>query len=177
MNERGSARYPLIKGRNVDSDGVARDVYFVLHDISDEDLAEEFGVAWAGGLVGTPEAATSDAIYHDGLWTFFGDLPNPVPAIGSPDQSADNTYTPLRRVEINGKSVVVNATYVNWGAEPWEQLRIDHSCVSFPDDPPNTGCKYNGSAWGDFESSGHALEIHTGLDRRGQPQELHSLLP
>ena len=58
----------------------------------------------------------------------------------------------------------MNAVYVNWGDEAWEQLRIDHSCVSFPDDPPNTSCHYNGRVWADWTESGHALDIHTGTD-------------
>lgn len=166
-DERGSIKIPMIKGTNND-DGVLTDVYFVLHDISDEELAEEMGIAWAGALTETPVSSTSEAsVDENGHWTFYGDLPNPVTALdtnpaGIPPQSSTNDYSPLRRVKIKGKDVIVNAFYVNWGSEPWEQLRIDQSCVGFPDLPPNSNCKYNGAVWGALNASGHALEINTG---------------
>lgn len=162
-DERVSIRLPLTRGINVDSDGNEREVWFVLHDISDRELADEMGLAWAGGLQGLSEAATAEAeLSASGVWTLFGDLPNPVTkqsGVNPPDippQSADNTYSPLRRVNIAGKDVIVNAFFVKWGDESWEQLRIDPNCV-LPDDPPNTSCTYNGQVWGDV--SGHALEI------------------
>jgi hypothetical protein len=164
-DERGAIKIPLKKGVNVDSQGNETDVYFVLHDISDEDLADELGVAWAGGLVGTPEAATSAASVADsGVFTFFGDLPNPITRPSGnndpniPAQSTTNDYSPLRRVNMGGKDVIVNAFFVKWGEEEWESLRVDHDCV-FPDDPPNTNCMYNGRVWGD--TSAHSLEINT----------------
>ena len=159
-DERGMFTYKLLKGVN-DDNGVKTDVYFVLHGISNEELADQYGVIYAGGLRSTPIEATSPAsVSASGQWTFYGNLPNPVPAPGSPPQSAANTYTPLRRVKMGDKVVVVNAFFVKWGDQAWEQMRIDHSCVSFPDDPPNTSCMYNGSAWGvDPVNSGHALAI------------------
>ncbi len=168
QDERGKITYPLVRGINKDG-AVETEVFFVLHDISDEELADELGVIYAGGLRGTPLAATSPASVDPdtGEWTFFGDLPNPIlspasPALGAPEQSASNTYTPLRRVEIDGKTVIVNAFFVSWGDEDWEHMRIDQSCHSFPDDPPNTACMYNGSGWGgDPINSGHALDINT----------------
>ncbi len=167
-DERGTFTYSLMKGTNNDG-GVETEVFFVLHGVTDEELADELGIIYAGGLVGTPMAATSPASVDPvtGEWTFFGDLPNPilspaVPAPGAPAQSATNTYTPLRRVNIDGKDVIVNAWFVNWGDEEWEQLRIDYSCVAFPDNPPNTSCMYNGSTWGGHPTnSGHALDIDT----------------
>jgi hypothetical protein len=165
-DERGSIKIPLLRGVNID-DGVKTEVFFFVHDISDENLAGKMGLAWAGALVDTPEAATSEAtLSEDGLWTFYGDLPNPVTALdknpaGIPPQSDDNTYTPLRRVTIGGRAVVVNAVFVSWGDQPWEKMRVDKSCVGFPDDPPNTACPYNGNAWGGLDESGHALEIKT----------------
>ncbi len=164
-DERGSIKLPLRKGINIDHDGNERTVFFVLHDVSDEALAEEMGIAWAGALEGVPEAATSTAtVAGSGVFTFYGDLPNPITKMkggnpaGIPAQSADNDYSALRRVNIAGKDVIVNAFFVNWGNEPWEQLRIDPDC-NFPDDPPNTNCMYNGRIWG--ENSAHALEIVT----------------
>ncbi len=165
-NERGLARYPLRKATNIDHEGKEREVFFVLHDVSDEELAEQFGVAWAGGLIGTPDAATSAATYENGAWTMYGDLPNPITRrldgnpTGIPPQSADNDYSPLRRVTIDGKEAIVNAFFVQWGEEEWERMRIDQTCTSFPDDPPNTGCMYNGQRWGG-DGSGHAVEIVT----------------
>ena len=146
------------------------EVFFVLHDISDLELSEEFGVAWAGGLIGTPPGAISEASYEGGRWTFFGDLPNPIKFMPLdnplntpiPGQSGSNTYSPLRHVTIGGKEVLVNAFFIHWGEEFWEKLRVDVNCVfpdDFPDDPPNTKCLYNGEFWG--TDSAHALEINT----------------
>ena len=173
-DERVVLKVPLRKGMNIDSNGNMREVFFVLHDVSDEELAEEMGLAWAGGLSGTPEAATSEATFDGTNWIFMGDLPNPITFMGPqpqrdmlnapiPAQSADNTYTPLRRVTIDGKDVLVNAFFIKWGDEFWEQLRVDVNCApdseNFPDDPPNTRCRYNGENWG--VDSAHALDINT----------------
>jgi FtsP/CotA-like multicopper oxidase with cupredoxin domain len=172
-DERGAITYSLMKGIN-DDDGVETEVYFVLHDVSDEELADELGIIYSGGLTGTPEAATSPAsVSEDGEWTFFGDLPNPVVATGSPPQDDNNTYSPLRRVNLGGKDVIVNAFFVEWGDEAWEQMRIDHSCVAFPDDPPNTSCPYNGAVWADLEDSGHALAIDTDSEDPTVTLKLH----
>ena len=196
-DERAVAKVPLRKGTNIDSAGNEREVFFVLHDISDEDLADEFGIAWAGGITDTPVAGTSTASYvagdRDGGhtpghghkkddWTFFGDLPNPISfgpghaALNAslPPQSAANTYSPLRRVNIDGKDVIVNAFFINWGDEFWEQLRTDVNCVipdDFPDDPPNTTCRYNGDNWG--LDSAHALEINTNGSKPFARMKLH----
>lgn len=173
-DERVVIRFPLTRGTNIDADGNEREVFFVLHDVSDKELAEQMGLAWAGGLENTSVEATAEAnLSASGVWTFYGDLPNPItrsnPAfvhLNDPDipaQSADNTYTALRRVNIAGKDVIVNAFYINWGSESWEQLGIDENCDpnvpgNFPDDPPNTSCRYNGENWGG--DTGHALDIN-----------------
>ncbi|GAB4199559.1 MAG: hypothetical protein Tsb002_35220 [Wenzhouxiangellaceae bacterium] len=164
-DERGALKIPLHRGINIDHNGNEREVFFVLHDISDEELAEEMGLAWAGRLRTVPAAATSEAtVSPSGVFTFFGDLPNPVTKQSGvnpadiPPQSADNDYSPLRRVNIAGKDVVVNAFFISWGEESWEKIRVDENCV-LPDDPPNTSCMYNGQIWGD--TTGHALEINT----------------
>jgi FtsP/CotA-like multicopper oxidase with cupredoxin domain len=167
-DERAVGKIPLRRGINIDLDGNQREVFFVLHDISDRELADEIGVAWAGRLSETPVAATSEATFDENGWTFFGDLPNPVKRVhgdfvhlndpAMPAQSASNDYSPLRRMNIAGKDVVVNAFYIQWGDEDWEHLRIDENC-DMPDDPPNTACRYNGVNWGG--DTGHALEINT----------------
>ena len=184
-NERGVARYTLDRGINRDADGNEREVFFVLHDISDEALAEEMNIAWAGGLQNTPVAATSEALYEDGRFVFLGDLPNPItrPKSGQeedgvvvadhpdiPPQSDANTYSSLRRVNIDGKDVVMNAFFVKWGEQPWEQLRVDEKC-RFPDFPANTGCIYNGPTWG--LTSSHAVEINTDVDEPYLRIKLH----
>ena len=186
-NERGIATYKLKKGINIDSLGNERDVWFLLHGVSDEDLADEMGIVWAGGLVDTPVAASAEAsVSESGIWTFYGDLPNPITALnasvpdgevnpaGIPAQSAANTYSPLRRVNIAGKDVVVNAIFAQWGDEIWEHPRIDQTCTSFPDNPPNTTCMYNGNTWGGVTDSGHmlALEIN-GPDDSYASYKLH----
>lgn len=169
-DERSVGKYPLRRGINIDAQGNQREVFFILHDISDEELADDMGIIWAGGLVGTPVAGTSEAeVSESGVFTFFGDLPNPITRTNPdfvqfndpnlPPQSADNTYSPLRRMTIAGKQVIVNAFFIQWGDEDWEHLRIDENCTSFPDEPPNTTCRYNGRNWGG--DTGHVLEINT----------------
>ena len=166
-NERGTATYPLTKGTNIDENGVASEVWYFLHDVSDEGLADELGLAWAGALEKTPDAALADAtVSESGHWTFYGDLPNPVWANdenppGIPDVDDNNTYSPLRRVNYGGKDVIFNAIIIKWGDQPWEHNRIDKSCVSFPDLPPNTTCLYNGNEWGGLNASGHVIELDT----------------
>ncbi len=166
-NERGTATFPLTKGTNIDAAGNEREVFFFLHDVSDESLAEELGLAWAGALVNTPVAASAEAsVSESGHWTFRGDLPNPVYANdenpeGIPPVDDNNTYSPLRRVNYGGKDVVFNAIFIQWGDEPWEHNRIDESCTSFPDEPANTTCPYNGNEWGWLHQSGHLVELVT----------------
>ena len=166
-NERGTITFPLTKGTNIDADGVATDVWYFLHDVSDEEIADELGLAWAGALSKAPIEATGVAeVSVSGQWTFHGDLPNPIWANdvnppGIPAVDDFNTYTPLRRVNYGGKEVVFNAIIIKWGDEPWEQNRIDKSCVSFPDLPANSTCFYNGATWGGLESSGHVLALDT----------------
>ena len=166
-NERGVATYKLTKGYN-DDDGVITEVWYFLHDVSDEDLAEEMGLAWAGRLTNTPIAATSTAsVSLEGIWTFDGDLPNPITAlnggnpVGLPPQDDNNDYSPLRRVIIDGEEVVFNVIFAKWGDQPWEHSRIDETCVAFPDQPPNTTCMYNGNTWGGLHDSGHMLALDT----------------
>ena len=167
-DERAVGRIPLRVGTNIDHEGNERTVYFILHDISDRELADEIGIAWAGRLSSTPLAATSEARFDENGWTFFGDLPNPVKRVhpefvalndpNMPEQSDSNDYSPLRRMNIAGKDVIVNAFFIQWGDEDWEHLRIDPNC-EMPDDPPNTACRYNGRNWGG--DTGHVLEINT----------------
>jgi len=194
-NERGAITFELATGNNIDADGNVRQVYFIMHDVSDEELAEELGVAWAGNLANTPVAASSEASVDEaGNWTFYGDLPNPVwanpacrisdgidpdsgEACPNPDAipaiTETNTYSPLRRVNYAGKNVVFNMIFIKWGDEPWEQNRTDRSCVSFPDEPPNTSCAYNGTAWGRIDNSGHVVELNTDADPPYVTLKLH----
>ena len=166
-NERGTVTFPLTKGINIDDEGVETEVWYFLHDASDEEVADELGLAWAGALTKTPEAAMSAAtIADDGSWTFHGDLPNPVWANdenpeGIPEVDHENNYSPLRVATYNGKEVIFNAIIVKWGDQPWEQNRLDKSCVSFPDLPANTKCLYNGEVWGGLNASGHVVAMET----------------
>jgi len=179
-NERGIATYKLSKGTNIDANGVETEVWFFLHDVSDEELAEEMGLAWAGRLTGTPIEATSTAsVNRKGEWEFYGDLPNPITALnggnpeGLPPQNSENTYSPLRRVTIDRKDVIVNAIFAKWGDQPWEHPRIDMTCVAFPDQPPNTTCMYNGNTWGGQFDSGHMLALDVDADPPYASYKLH----
>jgi len=195
-NERGAITFELSTGTHVDADGNEREVYFIMHDVSDEELSEELGIAWGGGLTGVNPAATAEAsVKRMGgklEWTFYDDLPNPVwanPAcrVGDPDVngeaclndanipdvSATNTYSPLRRVNIDGKDVVFNIIFIKWGDEDWEQNRIDRTCLSFPDTPPNTSCAYNGTQWGRYNNSGHVVDMDTDANPPWVSLKLH----
>lgn len=178
-NERGTITFPLTVGTNIDADGNETSVYYFLHDVSDEEIAEELGLAWAGALENTPEAALATAeIDANGHWTFHGDLPNPVWANdenpeGIPPVSDDNTYSPLRKVTYNGKEVIFNAIMIKWGDQPWEQNRIDKSCTSFPDLPANTSCPYNGDIWGGLNASGHLVALDTDSENPTVTLKLH----
>ena len=116
-NERGTVTFPLSKGTNIDANGKQTDVWYFLHDVSDEKLADKLGLAWAGGLNKAPVEGTAEAgVSEDGHWTFYGDLPNPVHAIdenpaGIPDVDDNNTYSPLRRVNYGGKAVIFNCDH------------------------------------------------------------------
>jgi hypothetical protein len=180
-NERGAITFELSKGTNIDNDGNVTDVYFIMHDVSDEALAEELGIAWAGNIAHVSDAASSTAsVSPSGKWTFYGDLPNDVwanppcrvsdgdvngEACLNPDSIADNDesndYSPLRKANYGGKDVVFNMIFMKWGDESYEQNRVDVSCVSFPDTPPNTSCAYNGTQWGRMNNSGHVVEMDT----------------
>jgi len=189
-NERGAITFELRKGINVDNEGNSSEIFFIMHDVSDEALSEELGVAWAGGLTGVNPAATSEASVDEaGNWTFYGDLPNPVwanpacragdvidpanpPANWLPGEACgnpadipavdpNNGYSPLRRVNYGGKDVVFNMIVISWGDEPWEHNRVDESCTGLPDNPANTVCAYNGKEWGRPDKSGHVIELDT----------------
>jgi hypothetical protein len=199
-NERGAITFELERGINIDEDGNEREVFFIMHDVSDEDLAEELGIAWAGNIANVSEAASAEAsVKRKGNkleWTFYGDLPNAVWAnpqcrVGEPpsadalpgetcpnpasipDNDESNTYSPLRRVNFDGKDVVFNMIFMKWGDEPFEQNRVDQNCVSLPDSPPNTTCAYNGTAWGRIDQSGHVIEMDTDADPPYVTLKLH----
>lgn len=165
-SERATIKFPLKKGTNIDNQGKQTTVWFILTDVSDEELANSMGLAFSPILAVTPPAATSPATLTGdvngigGQWTFSGDLPNNVERnIGGAE---NNGYSPLRKVTIGGKpDVIVNATFIKWGRRLGERLRIDRSCVSFPDNPPNTNCPYNGAKPFSRHRSGHVLDIDT----------------
>lgn len=164
-HERATIKFPLKKGTNVDNQGKQTTVWFILTDVSDPELADSMGLAFSGVMANTPPAATSPASLTGdvngigGQWTFFGDLPNNVER--SLPGAENNDYSPLRVVEIGGNTVVINAIFVKWGKRLGERLRIDRSCVSFPDNPPNTNCPYNGARPFSRHRSGHVLDIDT----------------
>lgn len=144
------------------------EIFFVLHDMSVESVAAEFGVAYAGRLHDIPDAALGGACIYDpnsDVWYFEGDFPNPV---GGANQAGidpailhSNNYGPYRKVTIDGQVVVINAMFVKWGDNAGEQLRIDENC-EFPDEPPNTSCKYQGNVWGQGKiSTGHGFSNST----------------
>ena len=193
-NERGAITFRLRTGTNIDSNNVERQVYFIMHDVSDEETAEELGLPWAGGLIGMNLAATADASVDEaGNWTFYGDLPNPVWAnptcrvgedsgnpddpclndAGIPDVSEANTYSPLRVANYGGKEMIFNMIFMKWGDEDWEQNRTDRSCDSLPDSPPNEVCAYNGKKWGRHDASGHVIEMNTDNDPPYVTLKLH----
>eukprot|EP00457_Paulinella_chromatophora_P000331 gb/GEZN01000331.1/.p1 GENE.gb/GEZN01000331.1/~~gb/GEZN01000331.1/.p1 ORF type:complete len:1384 (-),score=143.38 gb/GEZN01000331.1/:745-4896(-) len=176
QDERAWVKLPLQKGTNIDSTGRTTDVFFVLHDMSDEVLAKQFGVSYAGGLAQTPTKATCRAEYDakKKAWTFLGDLPNPInrnlPNIFKQNLPEYNNYSPLRRVVIDSKQIVVNAFFVRWGSTPDKQLRIDVNC-NFPDFPPNTACMHIGKEFG--ANTGQLLSINVDKEPFSATFKLH----
>ena len=162
-DERGTITIPLLQGINND-DGVETPVYFFLSEVSTEALAEQFGIGHAGiwEISPPPAASVGTATYENGQWTFYGDLPNPIPSAGSPPQDDNNTYTPIRAVEIDGEIVYFNIPIVSWGPNAWERLRVDTHCT-FPDNPANTNCRYQGKDLG-TATSGQIVGLDLGPD-------------
>ncbi|TPV92602.1 MAG: hypothetical protein B7733_24930 [Myxococcales bacterium FL481] len=166
-DERGTITMPLQVAVNEDDDGNETDVYFFVSEVSDEDLAAQFGVGYMGALDGAgapPAGSVSPATYTNDTWRFFGDLPNPIPTAGdnSPAQDQANTYTPVREVIIGGETVYFNIAFVAWGDDPWEKLRIDTHCT-FPDNPASQNCRYQGKDLG-TTTAGQIVALDLGAD-------------
>lgn len=143
---RGTIVQQLITG-TITSTGAT--VYFVITDASDRDFAELVGAVRADSLAKAPAAATEEAEFDDlidgvvdgqGTWTFTND-PGRVARCNSDDIDddlaghctvdqvlppvANPDYSPLKRINWNGKTVTVNAPFVRWGDDPGQQLLID----------------------------------------------------
>ena len=163
FDERARITIPLQVGIN-DDNGVKTPVYFFLSEASSEEVAEEFKIGHAGiwEITPPPEASVAEAKYENGEWTFYGNLPNPIPTAGidTPPQDPNNTYTPVRKVEINGQTVYFNIAFVSWGSNSWEHLRIDEHCT-LPDYPASTACRYQGKDLG-TTTAGQILELDLG---------------
>ena len=102
---------------------------FVITDASDKDFAEMFGAIRANSLEKAPDATVETAIFDNGSWTFFEDaglVARFHPSTGEVLPPVTNpNYSPLKRIEWNGKTVTVNVPFVKWGDEPGQQLVID----------------------------------------------------
>jgi len=123
--DRGTITLPLIKG-TITSTG--EDVYFVLSDVSDEDFASQYGGIPSDALSEAPEEAVEQAMFEDGVWTFFEDpgLVARFDAEGSVSPPVANpNYSPLKRFEWNGKTVTANVPFIKWGDEPGQQIIVD----------------------------------------------------
>jgi len=115
---RGTIMQPLLTG-TIASTG--QQVLFVLTDASDQEFAEMFGAICADSLAQAADEAVEAAIFESGTWTFFEDPGrvarfdaggNVLPPVTNPD------YSPLKRIDWNGKTVTVNAPFVKWGDGP-----------------------------------------------------------
>lgn len=155
--ERGLVTYPLYHG-TIASTG--NRVFFVLSDISDKELAEEYGVLHGRTLPDAFDEGVEDgSTFSDGEWVFQEDpgrmvyeAPrdsegNCTPAdpdapsgtalnpIQDPDNtwdshcivrsSANQEYSPLKRVDYEGRTVWVNAPFIQWGPHEAERIKVD----------------------------------------------------
>ena len=123
---RGTITQPLLTG-TIASTG--QEVLFVITDASDKDFAEMFGTVRADSLAEAPDAAVETAVFDNGIWTFYQDpglviRADPVTGLAlGPDDNPN--YSPLKRIQWDGKTVTVNVPFVKWGEEPGQQLVID----------------------------------------------------
>ena len=119
--EHGTARLPLRHGRLRNG----KDVWFVITDVSDENIANLHGInyspkmAYADGM-----AARHATIEKDGTWVFDkgsvdfspnwqvvpGPAANPFPPkVAHPGSVGDADYTPLVHIDSSAKSLLFNA--------------------------------------------------------------------
>ncbi|MFQ5707436.1 MAG: T9SS type A sorting domain-containing protein [bacterium] len=135
--ERGTITQPLLRGTIA---GTGQEVLFVLSDASDKDFAEMFGIIRSDALEEAPQEAVEDALFENGVWTFFED-PGLVARLDLNDEDGDGdvtevlppvanpNYSPLKRLNWNGKTVTVNVPFVKWGDEPGQELLVDHGSI------------------------------------------------
>ncbi len=123
--DRGTITQRLFTG-TITSTGAT--VHFVITDASDKDFAETFGAIRADSLEEAPDAAVESASFNNGSWTFFED-PGLVARLSSTGEAlppvANPNYSPLKRIEWNGRTVTINVPFVKWGDGPGQQLLID----------------------------------------------------
>ncbi len=123
--DRGTITQRLFTG-TITSTGAT--VHFVITDASDKDFAETFGAIRADSLEEAPDAAVESASFNNGSWTFFED-PGLVARFSSTGEAlppvANPNYSPLKRIEWNGRTVTINVPFVKWGDGPGQQLLID----------------------------------------------------
>jgi hypothetical protein len=150
--ERGLVTYPLYHGTIA---ATGNRVFFVLSDISEQGLAEEWGVLHARTFPDAFDEGVEDgATYSNGEWVFqqdpgrmvHEDCDDPA-AIDDPgDQwnsdcivrAGDGSdfvagesaqpnldYSPLKRVNYEGREVFVNAPFIQWGPHEAERIKVD----------------------------------------------------
>ena len=124
--ERGTITQPLLTGTIVST---GREVLFIIADASDKDFADMFGTIRADSLSEAPDAAVETAIFDNGEWTFFEDpglvcRRDEVTGAALPPVANPN-YSPLKRIQWNGKTVTVNVPFIKWGDGAGQQLVID----------------------------------------------------
>jgi hypothetical protein len=124
--ERGTITQPLLTG-TIASTG--QEVFFIITDASDKDFADLFCSIRADSLAEAPGAAVETAIFENGEWTFFEDAGlvvrlNPVTGEALPPV-ANSNYSPLKRIQWQGKTVTVNVPFIKWGDGLGQQLVVD----------------------------------------------------
>ncbi len=122
---RGTITQQLLTG-TIASTG--QTVWFVITEASDKDFAEMFGTTRADALAEAPDAAVEDALFQNGVWTFFNDAGLVADDMGN-GPVANPNYSPLKRIDWDGKEVTVNVPFVKWGPGPRQQLLVDEGGI------------------------------------------------
>ncbi len=124
--ERGTITQPLLTGTIAYT---GQEVLFIITDASDKDFADMFGAIRADSLAEAPTAAVENAVFDNGQWTFYEDAGlvirlDPMTGEALPPVANPN-YSPLKRIQWNGKTVTVNVPFIKWGDGLGQQLVVD----------------------------------------------------
>jgi hypothetical protein len=123
---RGAITFPLQTG-TLSTTGET--VYFVLSDSSDKDFCETYECIRADAIAETPEAAWEDAVFENGEWAFHNDAgltSRPGGENGVQAPVPNSKYSPFKRTQWRGETIIVNVPFIKWGDAPGQQMVVDN---------------------------------------------------